>query len=32
MNRREGLTAYVLVVCTLLAGLATRAAESLNGS
>ena len=32
MNRRDGLTAYVLVVCTLLAGWATRAAEGLNGS
>jgi hypothetical protein len=32
MNRRDGLTAYVLVVCTLLVGWAVQAAESINGS
>jgi len=32
MNRRDGLMAYVLVVCTLLAGWASKASESFNGS
>ena len=32
MNRREGLTAYALIVCTLLLGLGLRAADSFDGS
>src|SRR5580658_9384206 len=32
MNRREGLLAYFLVVCTLLASWASSAAENLSGS
>jgi 4-hydroxy-3-methylbut-2-enyl diphosphate reductase IspH len=32
MNGRDGLTAYILVVCTLLAGWASHAAEGFSGS
>ncbi|MGC2767474.1 MAG: hypothetical protein WB607_18345, partial [Candidatus Acidiferrum sp.] len=32
MNRREGITVYILVVCTLLAGWVSSAAESFSGS
>ena len=32
MNRRDGILAYILVVCTLLAGWAVRAAEDFSGS
>ena len=32
MNRRDGLTAYILVVCALLTTLVSRAAESFDGS
>ena len=32
MNRRDGITAYILVACAMLAGLASRAAESFDGS